>query len=249
MDMNRPLHTLAWGPVAFVSDTYESFARAITTSPKGVRVVTANPEMILLARRDGVFRHAFETADFRTVDGVGLAFVLKKIHGEPVASITGADFCQFLFEAWKDKPLFLLGSTPENVAAAAEALKARGVNVVGVQDGFFGDEDESRVAGAIRASGAWWLLVGMGAPRQELFLQRHLETPGVQLGLGGGGVIDLVAGKVTRAPMLWRKLKVEWLFRLLTNPSRWRRYGQLFLFLPVAFAGWRLKKPPFGPSV
>ncbi len=240
---------LSWGGLSFTAGDTAAFAQALAAAPHPVQVVTANPEMILLCRRHEGFRRAFTGAHFRTVDGVGLAWVLSRLHHWPVPLLTGVDVTHHLFDAWKDKPLFLLGSTEANVASAAAALQKRGVTLAGWHHGYFTDEEGVVIARKVADSGAYWVLVGMGAPRQEVFIAEHLAAMGVHLAMGVGGVIDLLAGQTRRAPLSWRRLKLEWLHRLVSDPKRWRRYLRLFTFIPLALRGVYLKHPPFGPSV
>jgi N-acetylglucosaminyldiphosphoundecaprenol N-acetyl-beta-D-mannosaminyltransferase len=107
--------------------------------------------------------------------------------------------------------------------------------VSGARDGYFGPNDDASVARDIAASGARVLLAGLGFPRQELWLADNLPATGCAVGIGVGGSLDVLAGNVERAPAAWRSLNLEWLYRLVREPRRWRRQLALpaFVFLTL----------------
>ena len=97
--------------------------------------------------------------------------------------------------------------------------------VAGTRDGFFSPEDEPKVIAQIRASGAGLMLVALGNPKQEQWLDRCLGDTGARLGVGVGAFFDFQAGEVPRAPSWVNRAGLEWAFRLALEPSRmWRRY-------------------------
>jgi N-acetylglucosaminyldiphosphoundecaprenol N-acetyl-beta-D-mannosaminyltransferase len=162
--------------------------------------------------------------------------------------VTGVDLidplCAELARA--DLPLYLLGAKGDTSARAAAALAARhpGLRIAGARDGYFPASEDAAVAREIARSGARVLLVGLGSPRQELWIRRYLEQSGARVGIGVGGSFDVLAGNVERAPEVWRRLNLEWLYRLLKEPQRWRRQLALPLFVALAlreraFAGSR----------
>jgi N-acetylglucosaminyldiphosphoundecaprenol N-acetyl-beta-D-mannosaminyltransferase len=104
-------------------------------------------------------------------------------------------------------------------------LKARfpGLVIAGARDGFFAQSESADVAAAIAASGARLLFAGMGSPRQEYWLDEHLRQTACGVGIGVGGSFDVIAGRVRRAPAFVRRVGLEWLYRLIKEPRRWRR--------------------------
>jgi N-acetylglucosaminyldiphosphoundecaprenol N-acetyl-beta-D-mannosaminyltransferase len=139
--------------------------------------------------------------------------------------------------------VFLCGGKGDTAERAARVLLARhpSLIVAGARDGYFSRSDDERIANEIAATGARALLLGLGSPRQETWIAEHLARAGCGVGIGVGGSFDVLAGNVERAPEIWQKLNVEWLYRLLREPSRWRRqlalpkfvwYAILERFLP-----------------
>jgi len=98
-----------------------------------------------------------------------------------------------------------------------------GLQVAGTRDGFFTDEQTPATVANIAESGARLLFVGMGSPRQEFWLAEHLRETGCGAGVGVGGSFDVISGRVDRAPRIARRLGLEWLYRLVKEPRRWRR--------------------------
>jgi exopolysaccharide biosynthesis WecB/TagA/CpsF family protein len=133
-------------------------------------------------------------------------------------------------------PVFFLGAAPGVADTAAQVLADRfeGLQVVGTRDGYFKEDEEAEICEKIRASGAKLLLIGMGMPVQERWLDRNLEATGVRLASTVGAFFDFQAGIVPRAPDWVQRYHVEWIYRLATEPRRlWRRYvlgNPMFVF-------------------
>jgi N-acetylglucosaminyldiphosphoundecaprenol N-acetyl-beta-D-mannosaminyltransferase len=106
--------------------------------------------------------------------------------------------------------------------------------VAGARDGYFSAAEEPAVAAAILRSGARVVLAGLGSPRQEFWIAERLKETGASVGIGVGGSFDVLAGNVQRAPLLWRRLNLEWLYRLVSEPARWRRQLALPKFVWLA---------------
>ncbi|HEY4439506.1 MAG TPA: WecB/TagA/CpsF family glycosyltransferase, partial [Candidatus Elarobacter sp.] len=137
-----------------------------------------------------------------------------------------------------DVRLYLLGGKGDTALRAAEALRRRfpGVAIAGARDGYFTEGQSDEVADAIRASSANVLLAGLGSPKQELWIARHLGATGCGAGIGIGGSLDVLAGNVVRAPAAVQRLGLEWAYRLAKEPSRWRRQLALPRFAVAALA-------------
>jgi len=120
-----------------------------------------------------------------------------------------------------------------------------GLIVAGTHDGYFDPDRAAEVADEIRASGARLLFAGLGSPRQEFWLADHLSETGCSAGIGVGGSFDVISGRIERAPRFLRRLGLEWLYRLIKEPHRWRRQLALaqFLWLVTLEAiGFRFKR-------
>ena len=205
-------------------------------------VVTPNPEFILAARNDQEFQKILNGADLALPDGIGVVYAAK-ILGTPLKGrVPGVDFAQGLMGrmAGSGKKLFLLGAKPGVAEKAADNLRKEypGLDICGVHDGYF--QEDGPVVEAIRASGADVVFVCLGAPKQEFWMAAHGPETGARLMIGLGGCLDVFAGNVQRAPAFWQKAGLEWLYRLIKEPSRIGRMAKLPLILIYA-AGRRLK--------
>lgn len=202
---------------------------ARTEYPRGVplQVVTLGTEMVVHAQKDERFREAVNNCELSLCDTVGLLVVARSRGGQLRERVTGVDLIEPLsaIAAKSGLPIFLLGGAEGVARAAGVALTRRypGLQIAGARDGYFKESDSSELCAEISRSGARLLLVGLGSPRQELWLAKHLAQTGCGAGIGVGGSFDVISGKVERAPESWRKLNLEWLYRLAREPHRWRR--------------------------
>ncbi len=197
-------------------------------------VVTVNPEFLVQAQRSAEFRQVLDRADLAIADGVGLVWAARLLGYGAVPRVPGVDLIERLASSASRHGyrLFLLGGAPGVAEAAAGALTGRhaGLVVSGAYAGSPALEDEAAIFARVRAARPDVLLVAYGAPQQDLWIRRHLETLGVPLAMGVGGSFDFISGRVARAPAWLRRAGFEWLFRLMTQPWRWRRMLRLPLF-------------------
>jgi N-acetylglucosaminyldiphosphoundecaprenol N-acetyl-beta-D-mannosaminyltransferase len=191
-------------------------------------VVTPNPEFVMRAERDVAFRQALAGAALAIPDGGGL-LLAGRLWGQPFREqVRGTDLVYRLATAGAraNQRWFLLGAAPGVAAEAGRRLTARypGLQVAGTHEGSPHPADDAAAREAIRAaSPVDVLLVAYGAPGQELWMARNVTALGVPVAIGVGGVLDFISGRVRRAPRWLRDLGLEWLFRLLIQPRRWRR--------------------------
>jgi N-acetylglucosaminyldiphosphoundecaprenol N-acetyl-beta-D-mannosaminyltransferase len=201
-------------------------------------VVTLGTEMIVAAQRDPAFRAALGSAALSLCDTVGVLYAARMYGVRIPERVTGVDLIDPLCEelARAGLSLYLLGAKGDTAARAAAALAARhpGLRIAGARDGYFPASDDEAVARSIAQSGARVVLVGLGSPRQEFWIREQLARSGARVGIGVGGSLDVLAGNVERAPELWRRLNLEWLYRLVKEPRRWRRQLALPLFVVLA---------------
>ena len=184
-------------------------------------VVTLGTEMVMCARHDGAFREVAASADLLVPDSVGVVWAARR-QGFTVGRVTGIDMVGELAargarEGWR---FFFLGGKPGVAEEAAAVLAARnpGLVVAGCRDGYF--KDDGPVIESVRAARPDILLAALGSPRQEVWCRTHAEALGVPVSVGVGGSFDVLAGRVVRAPAWMQRCGMEWLYRLVSQPSR-----------------------------
>ena len=205
-------------------------------------VATPNPEIVQRANKDSEYARVLAEASLVIPDGIGVIYAAK-ILGRPLKGrVPGIDFATALLGrmAQTGKRLFLLGAAPGVAEQAAVNLLAAypGLVVCGTHDGYF--KEDALAAQAVREARADVVFVCLGAPKQEKWIAANGAAAGAKLYIGLGGVLDVFAGKVARAPEGFQKLGLEWLYRLMKQPSRIGRMAKLPLFL-VSAAGARLR--------
>ncbi|RUZ80849.1 glycosyltransferase [Mesorhizobium sp. M7A.F.Ca.US.006.01.1.1] len=193
-----------------------------------------------IAYTDPVFAQALD--DFLILpDGIGIDLAARLLYGAPFPdNLNGTDFVPAFLQA-STTPLTvgLLGATRVNAEAASVKLAALAVQhrFVVIHDGYFPASQEQEIVDRIAALRPDVLLVAMGVPRQELWIERHIDARHCTLPIAVGALLDFLSGAVPRAPLWMRRLRLEWLFRLAVEPSRlWRRYvvgNPLFLLRVV----------------
>ena len=205
-------------------------------------VFTPNSEIILNAYKNPDFAKVLNSADLLVPDGIGVvkaAKILKKPISERVA---GFDLIGSVFEKIKisDYTVFLLGSKPGVAESAKAAMeeKFKGIKIVGCENGYF--TDDGPVLEKINAAKPDFLLVCLGSPRQEEWIYKNRDKLCCKVAIGAGGSLDVFAGTAKRAPEFFIKCNIEWLYRLLCQPSRfWRMLSLPKFALTVLFKGKR----------
>ena len=204
-------------------------------------VVTPNPEFILAAERDPEFLRVLNGADLVLADGVGVLYS-SKILGTPLKGrVPGIEFAEDMLACLNQMGgrLYLLGAKPGVAQEAGRRILERypDITLCGTHDGYF--KDEQAVLLEVAAARPDLLFVCLGAPKQEKWMARWGRHTGARLAIGLGGALDVFAGKVERAPESWRKLGLEWAYRLKKEPQRAGRMAKLPLVL-VKAAGRRV---------
>jgi N-acetylglucosaminyldiphosphoundecaprenol N-acetyl-beta-D-mannosaminyltransferase len=199
-------------------------------------VVTLGTEMAVRARHDPAFREVANASALSLCDTVGILYAARLLHGAPMRErVAGVDLIDPLCARFADAgiPVFLCGGKGDTAERAARTLVARYPNlrIAGTRDGYFPRSDDRKVAAAIAATGARVLFLGLGSPRQELWIAENLVHTGCGVGIGIGGSFDVLAGNVERAPAVWQRFNLEWLYRLIREPSRFRRQLALPAFV------------------
>lgn len=217
-------------------DTY-SFEEAVEKAlelegaDKVSQVVTINPEMFDCAKVDSEFSEILKTAEMIIPDGVGVKLGLKVL-GKNVDRIAGIDFARRMLEesAKKGYPVAIIGAKPEIIKKTEQNLKQEieGINIVYTQDGYFSDTE--RVLEELKNKKPRLVLVALGSPKQEKFIRQAKDILPYSLMIGVGGSFDVWSGNVERAPEVYQKLGIEWLYRTLKQPERFKR---IFPTLPL----------------
>lgn len=199
------------------------WALKIMPDKKAARLCTPNPEIVWASRKNDALRRAINGADAVLADGVGILWAAEKLKTSLPERVAGYDFLLALLERMEGT-VFLLGGEPGVAEAAAKTIDENRprVTVVGTAHGYF--EDEEEILSSIRRAEPDLLLVCLGSPKQELWMEKQAHA-GLPVGLmaGLGGSLDVLAGRVKRAPERWIRWRLEWLYRLLREPSRIKR--------------------------
>ena len=209
-----------------------------------------NPHTINLACRDPAFRPILDGAGLRLPDGFGIRLAARRQRVRIPAILNGSDFNDAVMRRAAERGwrVFLLGGRPGVPELAARRLGRRipGLQLAGTQHGYFGEADSAAIAEQIRASRASVVMVALGQPRQEQWLERHLGATGAGVGLAVGGFFDFAAGTVRRAPSWMNRAGLEWTFRLAQEPRRLA--GRYLVGNPLYL--WRLRSArPASPAV
>ena len=198
------------------------------------QICTVNPEFIMLAQRDTEFRQILAHSDLNIPDGGFLLWAARRKGGRLRQRVTGSDGLPMFAEraAEKGYRIFFLGAADGVAEQAAQVLRARhpALQVVGTYAGSPLPGDDERIAARVRVAKPDALFVAYGAPQQDKWIARNAARLGVPLLMGVGGTFDFIAGIVPRAPGWMRRWGIEWLFRLVRQPWRWRRQMAIWQF-------------------
>lgn len=191
------------------------------------QLVTVNPEFVIEARRNSAFQRVLAAADLATADGFGIMLAARWRRMPLRERVTGIGLSHRIAEhaAQKGWRIFLLGAAPGIAEQAAAVLEASypGLHIVGCYPGSPHPEEEESIRSRIRAAKPHVLLVAYGHPAQDLWIARNQPLLRVPVAIGIGGSFDEIAGVVPSAPQWMQRLGLKWLYRLMTQPQRWRR--------------------------
>jgi N-acetylglucosaminyldiphosphoundecaprenol N-acetyl-beta-D-mannosaminyltransferase len=197
-------------------------------------VVTANPEIVMHAKNHPDYMETVSKSDMVIADGIGVIIGSKILKTPLPERVAGFDLLTELLRRGNEKNwrVFFLGAKDEVLQEAVGNVKNDYPNLIvaGSHHGYFRDEDTS-VAEMVKASGADLVFVALGFPRQEKWIETYMPSFDKGLFMGVGGSFDVLAGHVQRAPEIWQKLNLEWFYRLMKQPSRWKRMLALPLFI------------------
>jgi N-acetylglucosaminyldiphosphoundecaprenol N-acetyl-beta-D-mannosaminyltransferase len=191
------------------------------------QVITANPIMVMAALENPSYMEIMKSAELVVPDGTGVVWAAEYCH-EPVAErVAGFDLLHELLRQgesynWR---VYLLGSTPEVIRETASRLQSGypGIVIAGYHDGFFGPEEDEQILTRILDAKPDLLFVARGADSQEPWIAKYKSRLQIPVMMGVGGSFDVISGKSRRAPKAFQKLRAEWLYRLLKEPTRYKR--------------------------
>ncbi|MEW9855204.1 WecB/TagA/CpsF family glycosyltransferase [Novosphingobium sp. M1R2S20] len=199
-----------------------SLALAAVAVKRPYMIGFANAHTVNMARKTEGFARALQRALVLN-DGIGVDLASRWLYRSSFpANLNGTDFVPELLDRLpRGTRLFLLGAAPGVAERAAQAigLQHKHIEVVGIQHGFFAEEDESDLISRIATSGAEVVLVAMGHPRQEIWVAKNIDRLHATV-MCVGALIDFYAGTARRAPLWVRQLRMEWIFRFLLEPRR-----------------------------
>ncbi len=213
--------------------------KATTAIAEGqnLHIVTINPEMIMSAQKKSDFAKILHDAELVIPDGIGVKLALK-FKGIDQKQIRGVDFSHKLIEiaAQQSFRVALLGAREEVLQKTCEVLKDEfnNLNIVFAQNGYFDNDDD--IVEKISKTAPQLILVALGAPKQEFIIAKlkarlQSDAKGAVM-IGVGGSFDVLSGIVEQAPVMWQKMGLEWLYRTLKEPQRFKRiFPTLPLFL------------------
>ena len=205
---------------------------------------TPNPEIVMAAKGDAALRAALSGAELVLADGVGITKAAAML-GTPLKSrVPGIDFASNVISRLAERggSVYLLGAKPLVAEAAAEKLTQTypGIVIAGTNDGYF--TDDAPVIEKINAASPDFLMVCLGSPKQELWMSANAGRLSCGLMAGLGASLDGLAGNVQRAPETWRRLGLEWLYRVIKEPKRLGRVMKLPAFVLEAAAEGRRRR-------
>ena len=225
-----------------LSTDYTSSLVSLVRSGQGGHVVTLNAEMAMLARREEQLAQIIHRADLVVPDGAGVVWALKRM-GREVRRCAGIDLVEAALEPLgrSGARVYLLGAAPGVTATVAEQWTRRypGLVVSGYRDGFFGQADEDIVVAGVQQADPTLVLVGLGVPKQEYWIERVRTRLHRVVFVGVGGSFDIWAGTKERAPRWLRENYLEWLYRLYREPWRAGRMMALPKFALAILRGVR----------
>ncbi|BCL36917.1 WecB/TagA/CpsF family glycosyltransferase [Nostoc sp. MS1] len=227
-------------PIHVMSD-YPKWLLESLKQEKGAHVVTLNAEMTMQAQQNPSLNKIIQNAELIIPDGAGVVMYLRWLCWQKVQRCPGIELAETLLQVigqqQPDKTVFFYGGANGVAAKAANywQQKVPTLNIVGTYSGYHSAEEEEQLLQTLAELQPQVILVGLGVPRQELWIaqNRHLCPQAIWIGVGGS--LDIWSGSKNRAPAWLANNNLEWLYRLYKEPWRWRRMLALPQFAVKAF--------------
>lgn len=206
-------------------------------------VFTPNSEIMIDAQKDTDLKQILNSSDMVIADGSGVVLASKILKAKLPEKVSGIDLVKKSFLIDENPSYFFFGGKPGIAEKAKHNIEIEysKINVAGIRDGYFNEEDNPKIISQINSSGADILLVALGAPKQEKWIAKNKDKLNVKICIGVGGTLDVFAGIQKLAPDFFRNHGLEWFYRLIKNPGRFIRMLKLpkFIFKVI---GKRLSK-------
>lgn len=215
-------------------------------------ILAVNPEKVIRAQQDKQLLDLLRSADLLIPDGIGVVMAEKALGLGRAERVPGSELMPKLCEraASQGYTIFLFGASEEVNREASIVLQDRypGIHIVGSHHGYVTDKEMSIVIADINKCQPDLLFVALGSPHQELWMARYVPLLKVKVCQGVGGTFDVIAGRVKRAPLLFRSMHLEWFYRLLSQPSRIFRQTALPIFVYQVLKRKFMRKPVLKPT-
>lgn len=230
--MIKSCSRLLYGIPVFVGKHVDVVEWLHKKEPKFRRMVTINPLILEASLGDGVSKEWIQTADIIVPDGVGVCAALRLKHGVKQSPITGVQLVYDVLSAGI-LSVYFLGAKADILESAVSVVKQDypDIKVLGAHHGFFSDSEMDHIIDDISHKKPELILVGMGYPRQEWVIKQLSRSLSMGTAIGVGGVIDVLSGHSAWAPKWVRFLKLEWLFRMIQQPARFKQVPHLIRFI------------------
>lgn len=220
-------------------DILEKIKKYIMNPQGFFQIVSMNPESIVEARQNTEYKKIVETAQIQLVDGAGIVWAGKMLGGPPIARLAGVDLMEWLMKMAGEEGIrtMLIGGSPKVAEELAKCYssqypKGRFLGITGIHNIKNPQKEEEKKLFSIVADHMPQIVfVAFGLPAQELWIDRHKKELEGVVCMGVGGSFDYLTGRVGRAPQFVRSLGLEWLYRLVVQPWRWRRQLRLLIFI------------------
>lgn len=197
-------------------------------------IVTLNPEGVVIAQDNELFNSVINEADLVVADGSWLVRAVRFLGGTIEERVAGIDLLLDILNLCKEKgySVYLLGAKEDTIISTKKRLEDAfpGIRILGFHNGYFDTEEEVRIVEEIKSLKPDFLVVGLGMPKQEIWINRHKDLP-VKLAIGVGGSFDVISGNIARAPYWMQVIGLEWFYRILKDPKRIKRLS----FIPSFF--------------
>lgn len=221
--------------------------RDFLVGDKQQKIVTVNPEFIVAAQKRQDFKEFLNNADLATCDGVGLVWAANFLKKEKLIRVTGVDLVEnILHNKIPGTKVFLVGSDDEvikNLRLDYPKVIVGGLSGGQLDQNDYLLENNETVLAEINNTGANLILVALGQVKQEMWIKNNLaKLLNVNVAIGVGGALDYISGKVLRAPRGWRRLGLEWLYRLIRQPQRLGRIFTAVIVFPILAIKEKFKK-------
>ena len=229
---------------------FKDTVRSFLEKERGVVISTPNPEILLSAHRDASYKHVLNACDINIPDGIGVVALIRLVNKIRAQRITGVDAVELLAEiASEDRvSMVLFGAEQGNAVASARILNTRNTStyISGIEPGVISYKNDAWHISPedlqhLRDAQPVILAVALGHGKQERFAQWIMnEIPSIKIAIGVGGALDMISGKIKRAPKILQKIGFEWLWRLLQEPRRIGRIINATIIFPITVISSKL---------